>query len=218
MDGKRTGYGIQYTNSLCTIIKYKGEFLNNKFHGNGELFNYNGDLIYEGRFVNGKYYGKGKLYSSTITSITPQLIYEGNFTMGKSNGYGTIYNSDGKIRYTGNIKFGDIHGKGNIYSDTFIIVGEFSYSILRSCSLYMKDGRHYTGKIYRKVDIYKNIDIELLKNMLQKKPDNNYFQQHDLNKNIIELVDNKCISCNLNSLFESDEKKDYNKDEKKDDI
>ena len=52
--------------SLCNSfgrLYYKGEILNNLFHGKGEYYYKNGKY-YEGEFYKGKRHGKGILYYS----------------------------------------------------------------------------------------------------------------------------------------------------------
>ena len=80
----REGFGKSFYK--FNIIKYKGNWKNNKMHGDGQLFSEDNVQIYEGSFVNDK-----------------------------KEGLGTTYNFQGKIQYKGNFKNDMFHGKGLLY-------------------------------------------------------------------------------------------------------
>jgi len=64
---------------------YEGEFLNDKRHGKGKLYN-DGKIKYDGEYLNGKKHGNGKLY------LKNELIFEGEFKDDKRwNGKGKEY-------------------------------------------------------------------------------------------------------------------------------
>ena len=83
---------------------YEGEFLKNKFHGNGKQILPNDDgsvkAIYEGEFFMGGWHGKGILK-------TPDgaFIYDGEFQNYEMTGYGTL-TVNGQSQ-TGNFKDGN---------------------------------------------------------------------------------------------------------------
>lgn len=83
---------------------YEGEFLKNKFHGNGKQILPNNDgsvkAIYEGEFFMGGWHGKGILK-------TPDgaFIYDGEFQNYEMTGYGTL-TVNGQSQ-TGNFKDGN---------------------------------------------------------------------------------------------------------------
>lgn len=47
--------------SVAGKIKYVGPLQNGKYHGQGKIMSYRGDIIFEGEFYEGVYSGKGKL-------------------------------------------------------------------------------------------------------------------------------------------------------------
>ena len=73
---------------------YKGEFLENKRHGYGTLFNKNDDIIFEGKFENDKY-REGRLFDKDGS------YYEGPFLDNKKHGKGILYSKYNKIIYEG---------------------------------------------------------------------------------------------------------------------
>ena len=68
--GNRTGYGLLYQFSNYdpsnTFLVYKGYFLENEFHGGGELYERQYDqksyLFYKGQFEHGSFHGHGVLF------------------------------------------------------------------------------------------------------------------------------------------------------------
>ena len=61
-------------------IIYDGEWLDDKYEGNGKLFNINGEY-YIGQFKNGLKHGKGKEYDKN-----GNIIYDGEFINDKKIG------------------------------------------------------------------------------------------------------------------------------------
>jgi hypothetical protein len=57
-------------------------FLNDLFHGKGQYISGNKKIIYEGQFVNNKFHGEG-----TLQRIG-EHIYKGNFVQEKYEGQG----------------------------------------------------------------------------------------------------------------------------------
>ena len=72
---EKNGYGKKYWNK---ILRFEGEFLNDKKFGKGKEYNYEGKLIFEGEYKYGKKNGKGKEYDGN-----ENLIYEGDYLNGK---------------------------------------------------------------------------------------------------------------------------------------
>ena len=57
MNGKRNGYGKEYSYS---ILIFEGEYKNGKRNGKGKEYYNDGKLIFEGEYLNGKKWnGKG---------------------------------------------------------------------------------------------------------------------------------------------------------------
>ena len=72
--------------------------MNNKYEGEGKLFNKDGGLIYDDEFLNGKKDGYGKAYDEAN-----HLKYEGEFKNGLKHGNGKEYDSkEYKLEYEGN--------------------------------------------------------------------------------------------------------------------
>ena len=46
---------ILYHNEKNKIMKYRGEYVDNKYEGRGILYDYKGDIIYNGYFLNNEY-------------------------------------------------------------------------------------------------------------------------------------------------------------------
>lgn len=163
MTDNRNGYGVLfYENS--TNIKYRGNLIDNKPHGNGILF-YNNEkntIQYEGHFEDGKYENYGTAYYEDNT-----ISFRGHFKEGKwSAGYGELYaennfpiykgnfDSDGdydghgvlfyecsrKIHYIGNFKACMFHGKGKLLSMSSNVVYEGDFQ---------NDEMKGVGKCYR---------------------------------------------------------------------
>ena len=127
VDLKKNGKGEE----ICeNSYKYTGDFVNDKWEGEGQLENYDTGDIYNGHFEQGKINGKG------IFKWKNGEIYEGNFINGIKHGKGIHrwpdgseyegeYNNgirDGKAKYTwadgrifkGYFKKGKPEGKGII--------------------------------------------------------------------------------------------------------
>ena len=102
-NGKRNGYGIEYTDS--GVIKFKGEYLNGKRNGEGkvyERFELNGIdyLIFSGNYKNGKKNGLGRKYDDN------KIKFEGEYLNDIKEGFGKQFFSNGKIKFEGVYKGG----------------------------------------------------------------------------------------------------------------
>lgn len=99
---KRCGQGKLYDITFNNLIpKYNGEWVDNKYNGNGTLY-YTISNYYIGQFVENKKEGYGKLHLTTS-------LYEGYFKNDKKNGNGKFTIFAGKtnrvsIVYEGNFK------------------------------------------------------------------------------------------------------------------
>ncbi len=110
----------KFTDGLYQNNKYNGEFLDNKFHGQGIRTYANGE-IYEGYWKNNKQHGKGKYTFKNGT------IYEGDWEDGERNGQGTCTYTIGR-KYEGDWKDGEQHGQGKYtYAGGNIYEGEWKY-------------------------------------------------------------------------------------------
>ena len=138
LNGLRHGKGTVYYKKNGKI-KYKGDFVNGKYEGFGELYDengtlqckgnfkngkceediklyyYNGIINYEGQFVNGLKHGKGKKYYEN-----GKIQYEGYFINNKYEGIGKLFYKNGEIKYEGTFKNGKFdEGKGKEYYDDY---------------------------------------------------------------------------------------------------
>ena len=72
---------------------YKGEIKGGKAYGKGILYYKNGNIKYEGDFINDKYEGNGKYYYENSE------YYIGQWKNGLKHGKGIIYYQNGNIKY-----------------------------------------------------------------------------------------------------------------------
>jgi len=74
---------------------YIGEWLNNLKHGKGTYYYKNGNIKYEGDFIKNKFEGNGKyIYENGE-------YYIGQWLNDQIHGKGTYYYKNGKIKYEG---------------------------------------------------------------------------------------------------------------------
>ena len=71
-------------------------------HGKGILYYKSGNVKYEGDFVNDKFEGDGKYYWESGE------YYIGQFKNGLNNGKGKLYYNNDKLEYEGEFDFGGI--------------------------------------------------------------------------------------------------------------
>ena len=161
------------------IIKFKGEYLNNK-RWNGKGYDYNGNEIYEIKYGNGyikEYYPDGS------------LLFEGNYLKGIKNGEGKEY-LKGKLKFGGNYRNGMRNGYGKEYFDNLKIQFEGEYI----------NGKRWNGKVY---DFNGNEEFELMFGEIKQKYDIIKIE----NYNIIFWLDSNyrhvCISGTINGSFKN---------------
>ena len=116
VDFKKNGKGEE----ICEDkYKYTGDFVNDKWEGQGQLENYETGDIYEGQFENGKINGKG------IFKWKNGEIYEGDFVSGIKHGKGIHKFPEGS-EYEGEYNNGIREGKAKyIWADGRIFKGYF---------------------------------------------------------------------------------------------
>ena len=136
VDGKMHGKGIMYYKN--NSIMYDGDFVDNKFEGNGK-FIYDDGIYYIGQFVKGEKHGKGKLYDKN-----GNLIYEGDFMNDKIEGEGKIFDND--EYYIGQFEDGEKKGKGK----EFYKNGKLKYEGFFDNDVYEGNGKF----IYEDDDYY----------------------------------------------------------------
>jgi hypothetical protein len=110
--------------SLCSAQRayYKGEWKNNRHHGNGNLVDVFGNK-YVGEFAEGVKHGKG------ILKYNNGAKFEGQFVNGKRS-EGTYYYSNG-TKYIGKWKRGKKHGDGIF---VYWMVSKFGYEKIHQLS------------------------------------------------------------------------------------
>lgn len=95
-------------------IMYRGEVKKNDFghdvyHGKGQLFDQEGELIYEGEFFEQGKQGYGVMY------LKGKRIYQGEFVKNKKQGTGILYYPDGSVQYEGRFHQDQMEGFGVLY-------------------------------------------------------------------------------------------------------
>ncbi|MDR2074232.1 MAG: hypothetical protein LBP36_02585 [Oscillospiraceae bacterium] len=139
--GQADGYGIQYEYDSKNVA-YKGNFKGDKYNGDGELYNAQGQMIYKGAFENNKFQGHGRQLNSfgAITYVgsfdsglrsgkgteydtkTGFKIYYGDFVNNLREGRGVEFASDGETPiYEGSFVAGNYSGSGKQYLDGHLI-------------------------------------------------------------------------------------------------
>ena len=113
VDGKKIN-GELY---LSDGNKYTGNFVGDKFDGEGTMNFQNGD-IYNGLFKNGQMNGQGTMIFHNGDS------YIGNFKDGQMNEQGTMTFQNGN-NYTGNFKDGQMNGQGVLIENGISFQGDF---------------------------------------------------------------------------------------------
>ena len=172
-NGKREGYGKYIWENGEYYI---GQWLNDKKHGKGILYNTNRNIKYDGDFVNDKFEGYGK------------YIYEnGNYYIGKwlnnkMHGKGIEYYKNGNIKYEGDFVNGKYEGDGKyIYEKDYYYIGQF-----------LDDKRHGKGILF-----YKNGDVKYEGDFVNDK-----FICNSYDEEIFH--DDKIINSNLSKDYEEE--------------
>ena len=124
LENKKSGIGELYVNVPLNIpYDYKGEFKDDKRHGQGQEFFPNGELHYSGSWKRGKYDGNGQIYTQEETKdgIIHALAYDGGFKCGLRHGKGTAYDEHKDISYKGQWKKGLYDGQGKYYLKSILM-------------------------------------------------------------------------------------------------
>lgn len=130
-------------------LRYDGDIINGKYHGNGKLYYLNGIIEYEGNFIDGKFHGNGILYY-----VNGIIRYSGEFVNHKAHGLGKVYNSDGTLIfegmfkdhcwYEGKMTDGIPNGYGKLYFVDMDYSG-FLYDFAMSQHFFKNVGLRYEG-------------------------------------------------------------------------
>ena len=126
-DGRLCGQGRKYARSYIDVMRADGEEAGRS-------------LFYAGEFKDDKYHGQGKLYNQFCT-----LEYEGQWEDGWRSGEGTEYYPIGFAKYVGTWKRGRYDGKGVFtLTNRDVIKGEWHNGLLEGHAEFItRDGRVY---------------------------------------------------------------------------
>jgi len=119
---------------------YEGDFLCNRFHGEGKLTLPNGDH-YEGSFSLGEFDGQGSFYWSDGSS------YEGSWQAGQMEGQGVLVKPD-STTYDGQFVQGVVHGQGlQRFSNGDCYDGEWCETEMHGAGVFSwANGVEYSGQ------------------------------------------------------------------------
>ena len=123
-------------------VQYEGDFINDKFDGNGIYFDKDGNY-YDGKWKKGLRHGKGITYFKD-----GRKQYDGDFVNGKAEGKGKYYYEDGNY-YVGLWKNDLKDGKGTIYYKNGKIKFEGYFTEDKAEGIgkyYYEDGSYYEGE------------------------------------------------------------------------
>jgi hypothetical protein len=119
--------------------KYEGEFLDNKYHGWGQLESK--PWAYSGYFKGGLFEGEGTL------QFPDKSTYQGAFLQGKPHGPG-LFTWPDREKYIGEYRMGKKHGSGTMhYKDGSKYQGRFEAGLPQGEGTFTdKDGTAHAGK------------------------------------------------------------------------
>lgn len=106
-------------------------------HGKGTLYFPNGQKLYEGEFLEDKFHKHGKLYNGDAQRMEHEFDYkdfsllnqrweryEGDFDMDKREGFGLLYLTNGE-KFAGNFAGDKISGYGAYYQKSGTVVNGY---------------------------------------------------------------------------------------------
>ena len=116
-NGKRQGFGKQFSTATTTRVLFRGHFVNDKKEGLGAVFFDNGRLCYEGSLKNGFYHGLGTLYYRADNQFSRRVAsYVGPFVKNMRWGSsGKEYDQQGRLLYHGAWMLNHKVGHGRAY-------------------------------------------------------------------------------------------------------
>lgn len=113
---------------------YEGYFRKMQWHGEGTVYDKDGNIIMQGTFKNSKLHGKGKLTMPNVVAegewvdgklsgkgrrVSEDTIEEGTFLNGNLHGKGTVTQTDTNLSVTGTFDNGDWNGKMTITGEAY---------------------------------------------------------------------------------------------------
>ena len=165
----KKGKGILYYKN--GNIKYDGDFINDKFEGNGKyiwkngeyyigqwknnlmngkgiIYYKNGNIKYDGDFINDEYEGEGKyIYEDGD-------YYIGQFKNSLRHGKGILYHKNGNIKYEGDFINDKFEGDGKyILENGEYYIGQWKNNLMNGKGIYF----YNNGRIMYEGDFINNI-------------------------------------------------------------
>ena len=111
--------GVMAYNNPSTLLRYSGDWCEDKMGGFGTLDYVNGDK-YDGNLQNNLQHGEGTM------TYACKNIYKGYWIDGLREGFGIFTNSDGSIIYEGDWTLDTMEGNGTLrYTSGDVYKGEF---------------------------------------------------------------------------------------------
>ena len=138
LNDKRYGIGKIFLKN--GKVKYAGDFVNNKFEGNG-IYIFEDGYYYIGQWMDDYQHGKGKIYDKNS-----KIVFSGDFIKDKTEGNGKLYFVDGGY-FIGQFKSGKLNGKGKLFSKDGIILYELVFNKGKLISKEKKTNNNYTNYI-----------------------------------------------------------------------
>ena len=156
-------------------IKYEGDFVNDKYEGNGKYIWEDGEY-YIGQFLNGLKHGKGTIYYKN-----KNIRYKGDFVNDKYEGNGKYIYANGNY-YIGQWLNGLKHGKGTLYykNNSIKYEGDFVNNKYEGNGKYIyESGEYYIGQFLNGLKHGKGIEYDKNNNI---KYEGNFDNDNILNK------------------------------------
>ena len=113
-------YTTLYHDKENKVIKFKGQYIDNKYEGRGIILDNKGNMEFNGYFSNNEYDGFGNKYNN----VSHKLEYEGYFKNGKKNGKGILYYNNSERIYFNGIFDMDNYNEGILYDPEGNIIYE----------------------------------------------------------------------------------------------
>ena len=166
------------------VLVFKGYYLNERRHGLGKEYHYNGKIEFEGEFLDGQKNGLGKLFYNS-----GELKFKGNYINGEKNGKGEEYYDFGQIKFKGEF----LHDKkwnGYGYDPTgniryIIKCGEGTIKEFYNSGILKLEGEYSNGEISGLVkEYFMNGELQFDGKYLKGKR-NGIGKEYDIEKKLI---------------------------------
>ena len=138
LNDKRYGIGKIFLKN--GKVKYAGDFVNNKFEGNG-MYIFEDGYYYYGQWMDDYQHGKGNIYDKK-----GKIVFSADFIKDKAEGIGKLYFVDGGY-FIGQFQNGKLNGKGKLFSKDGIILYELLFNNGKLISKEKKTNNNYNNYI-----------------------------------------------------------------------